>query len=1137
MADLERSPFYLLHRRVFLFFSLVWLTHGVSYSQITHFTDISPREDAKEFFLEFEFEKAIKILDQTVDRKNLSDSSVQDDLILLAYCYLYNEELTRAKNVFEQLLAFEDLGKSKRIICYAGLFDFYIHIVDLETCASLLDTLGSLITPQKDFATSQFETILLFKKARFMYYTQVTDADEYFLRAMASHAGNDMAHKLMLLKYINYLIGIDQKRALEHIQKLRALNAASGFSDYIQFYTDMNFGVYLYENGEFVESISVFNQISESIGSDNDDEWRRALKLRIYPLIADSYLNVGNYYEAISILNTFLYSIKDTPTFTNDGMSNVFTTLYNVNWALGNYKIALEYLDKLAEYGLNSQQEAARFKSIYDKGILYWELSKYDLAIEKFDQLISLAEKRGTYDYYYSGSMYYKALSLMKFGLYEEALNYTEQVIQFQKERYNRWDYGLIYAYDTQANILLTIARLDEARAVFDRYNPLLTDTILLDNYYNLRYETQYIRYLKLTKQYLKCIEEVDRINRIHGGALLEGKIKKHSTYAQLVDINLYKIAALLDQYHQGGERSILMRADESLKQILRLTESSRNSFKSQSDQLRLDESYSQIFPKAVFVKNELFERTGEVSYLSEFMEIMEMSKSYSLSQSLNRNFAIDQTNIPDSLQLQISSLKRQASYLNTQVNVLEGKEGLSELDSTKLSDFKLVLLENKVAFNDLMLHLEQTYPNYYEINYNPQIATVQTVKDNLKPNEALLEYFVGDDGVYVFTISQDTAQVFKLDTIGDERIKRFQEMIQPESYVADQKAAYQGYVDESFALYKDLLEAPMAFLEGRSINKLFIVPDKYLNYLPFELLITDRPETDKLSYKKLNYLLKDYTISYGYSASILFRDNPMSKDRPYKGNMLAVAPSYTQILSDTAELAKLGKFRDGFAELKYNKEEVDGIESYFDGEVLKGDQATEEAFTEQFQNYDILHLAMHALVDNDDSDKSKLVFTPQKDSIYDSYLHNFELYNLNMNPKMAVLSACNTGFGSLASGEGVMSLARAFTYAGAESVVMSHWRVDDQASSTIMQSFYKYLAAGKQKDEALRLAKLDYLETAPATAQHPFHWNNFVVLGDVSSLEVPFVWYKVWWVYLLAVLVLVLPLVLYRQKRTRSPY
>lgn len=142
---------------------------------------------------------------------------------------------------------------------------------------------------------------------------------------------------------------------------------------------------------------------------------------------------------------------------------------------------------------------------------------------------------------------------------------------------------------------------------------------------------------------------------------------------------------------------------------------------------------------------------------------------------------------------------------------------------------------------------------------------------------------------------------------------------------------------------------------------------------------------------------------------------------------------------------------------------------------------------------------------------------------MYDSYLHNYELYNFTMSPKLAVLSACNTGFGSLESGEGVMSLARAFTYAGAESVVMSHWRVDDRASSDIMQLFYKYLSEGYMKDEALRKAKFEYLENAPVVAQHPFHWNNFVVLGDVSALKSSPSWYEHWRVYAFALIMIVL--------------
>ena len=101
----------------------------------------------------------------------------------------------------------------------------------------------------------------------------------------------------------------------------------------------------------------------------------------------------------------------------------------------------------------------------------------------------------------------------------------------------------------------------------------------------------------------------------------------------------------------------------------------------------------------------------------------------------------------------------------------------------------------------------------------------------------------------------------------------------------------------------------------------------------------------------------------------------------------------------------------------------------------------------------------------------------------------------------MAVLSACNTGYGKLIKGEGIMSLARAFSYAGCPSVVMSHWQVDDKSTSELMELFYKELSEGKAKDEALRLAKLEYLKHSNITTSHPFYWSSFVVIGSTNPI------------------------------------
>jgi len=98
-------------------------------------------------------------------------------------------------------------------------------------------------------------------------------------------------------------------------------------------------------------------------------------------------------------------------------------------------------------------------------------------------------------------------------------------------------------------------------------------------------------------------------------------------------------------------------------------------------------------------------------------------------------------------------------------------------------------------------------------------------------------------------------------------------------------------------------------------------------------------------------------------------------------------------------------------------------------------------------------------------------------------------------------LSACNTGTGQLKKGEGIMSLARGFLYAGCPTIIMSLWEVEDESGTEIMTSFYRNLKKGKSKDESLRLAKLDYLESVNSRRAHPHYWLGFVIIGDNKPL------------------------------------
>jgi CHAT domain-containing protein len=167
----------------------------------------------------------------------------------------------------------------------------------------------------------------------------------------------------------------------------------------------------------------------------------------------------------------------------------------------------------------------------------------------------------------------------------------------------------------------------------------------------------------------------------------------------------------------------------------------------------------------------------------------------------------------------------------------------------------------------------------------------------------------------------------------------------------------------------------------------------------------------------------------------------------------------------------------------------------------------------------------------------SKLAFAASKDSLEDGFLNAYELYNMNISAKMVVLSACETGYGKLEKGEGIMSLAHGFTYAGCPSVVMSHWVADDQATAQLMELFYKHINQGMAKDEALQKAKIDFIERADNIRQNPAFWAAFVVLGDAQPLTKSFLeryWIRI---VMLSFVALVSLIFLVKRGRKRQRY
>jgi CHAT domain-containing protein len=312
---------------------------------------------------------------------------------------------------------------------------------------------------------------------------------------------------------------------------------------------------------------------------------------------------------------------------------------------------------------------------------------------------------------------------------------------------------------------------------------------------------------------------------------------------------------------------------------------------------------------------------------------------------------------------------------------------------------------------------------------------------------------------------------------------------LNPDIFYQQQQAAY--------GLYRRLLEPGYDILEGKD---LWVIPDDILGYVSFDLLLTSPPVKGRMDYSGLDYLIRNHQISYAYLATLSFE---LGADPSHHGReVVAFAPTYANL--DTipeSRLISLRGMEKYLLPIRYAGEEMTLLSDLVDARIFREEQASESNFKRYAPDKDVIHLAMHTVIDDENPMFSKLAFTLGQEGEEDGLLNTYEIYGMEFDARLVVLSACNTGSGTLQRGEGIISLARAFMYAGVPGIVMTLWAVEDKSGYDIMEGFYQNLKQGMGRAEALRGAKLDYLAQADQLRSHPYFWAAYVSIGDDSPL------------------------------------
>ncbi len=424
----------------------------------------------------------------------------------------------------------------------------------------------------------------------------------------------------------------------------------------------------------------------------------------------------------------------------------------------------------------------------------------------------------------------------------------------------------------------------------------------------------------------------------------------------------------------------------------------------------------------------------------------------------------------------------------------------------------RLDALEDQIAVartrgQDLRTRILLQDPRYGAVMPAGTLPGPERILASLRPGEALLEFFLGPRTSLCLVATADRINVVRLEVGIAALASRIHRLREP--LLAPRSLATLSF-DVSLArwLRERILDPVAPFLAG--VNRLFVVPDGPLNYLPLEALPVSSPAagaTDTLfaSFGGTRFVGDRYAVSYLPSASFLVLaaggQEPETEPTARRSLLALGDPAGPETpVAGTAAVAGAGSGD----RLLYADREVRAIARLFpDAVVRSGAEASEVCFKALAPSFRFLHVSSHGKLDERVPLYSGLALYPGPSGREDGFLHAYEVLSLRLNCDLVTLSACQTGLGRLYAGEGLLGLTRSFLYAGAQQALVSLWSVNDASTAILMESFYANLAAGLDAPRALQQAKSALRAVVvsgpggrPLAYAHPFFWAPFVLIG-----------------------------------------
>lgn len=841
-------------------------------------------------------------------------------------------------------------------------------------------------------------------------------------------------------------------------------------NSYLEIYDFYNQGKLLSSNGQFRESLQAFDQaisLSKRIKSPAHElKCKRVKSTTVYWQIKD-YLNFyRENKEALNIAININHKKEQAKCLNNIGLAF---------WKFDNFSSALDYLFK-SLYLLREINEPSYLSDVLSNiGLVYLEIGDY-VSAERY--LLSSLENDVT-----SGNLTGIYINRLNIGSMYRRLylqNNDKLIINKALENYNNL---LNYNVDNKLKMIvyINIAACYDDIGEFVKANQYLGKALEIAISLDDRENLSTIYYNLGTV--LSNLGSHDRAISFHNKAielalqLRSGQVLWEA-YLELANAHRRK----------GDENEAIINYKNSIAIIEDIrSKLSLEEYKSTylGTDKRLDAYYRLI---DLLVKRGI--REEEPSYYDEAFNYLERAKARAFLDSLEVSKVIFNETISQELRYQEIEIMNEISKLFTKLLN-------PELSSEQKQQISRRLEAAEQELEALRREIRKNYPAYANLRY-PEFITANLARKRLIPADTLIiAYLLSSDSSYAFAMTRKNLRVYSIGSLNEirEKIKEYLGMLTDPSN-SDFSLGYD--------LYKVLIEPA---LDGSKVKRVVIIPDDILHFLPFETLKFQNHGNRK-------WLVEKYSLSYAPSLTSLKEiiERGMQQSQKPKKLLLAVGDPSFELNGDQdlpGRVTLKSFYEPGIdinlERLQFSLQEVDKITGYFPKkktETLLAKNASEENLkNSKLTDFRIIHFSTHCLIDDKKPARSSIVLRLDQDPQEDGLLQTREIFNLKFNADLVTLSACQTAYGALIRGEGIEGLSRAFFYAGASSLILSLWPINDQATSQLMDRFYYYLKTGHSVEKGLKKAKLELINSE--TLSHPYYWGGFIAAGHAARVVV----------------------------------